>query len=217
MFNKKKNMMKNNITESKPNNIVSGTTIKGEVITNGDFRIDGTLIGSINCKGKIVIGQTGTIEGEVICQNADIDSLYSWLNTTRDTIDAPVLRNHDITRLSYNESHGPSRLMLVLVAAQRKGWFKRISPLSEGWDWQPGDSAQLDATLWDTCVDARIVGHGRIAKQSSSSVPALQAQLQALQRENRALRAHNEELSAENCILRPWYITGLGELLDLRT
>ena len=152
-----------------------------------------------------------------ICQNADIDSLYSWLNTTRDTIDAPVLRNHDITRLSYNESHGPSRLMLVLVAAQRKGWFKRISPLSEGWDWQPGDSAQLDATLWDTCVDARIVGHGRIAKQSSSSVPALQAQLQALQRENRALRAHNEELSAENCLLRPWYITGLGELLDLRT
>ena len=72
MFNKKKSTMKNNITESKPNNIVSGTTIKGEIITNGDFRIDGTLIGSINCKGKIVIGQTGTIEGEVICQNADI-------------------------------------------------------------------------------------------------------------------------------------------------
>ena len=72
MFNKKINMMKNNITESKPNNIVSGTTIKGEITTNGDFRIDGTLIGSINCKGKIVIGQTGTIEGEVICQNADI-------------------------------------------------------------------------------------------------------------------------------------------------
>lgn len=72
MFNKKKNNMKNNITESKPNNIVSGTTIKGEITTNGDFRIDGTLIGSINCKGKIVIGQTGTIEGEVVCQNADI-------------------------------------------------------------------------------------------------------------------------------------------------
>jgi len=72
MFKKKINMAKNNITESKPNNIVAGTTIKGEITTNGDFRIDGTLIGSINCKGKIVIGQTGTIEGEVICQNADI-------------------------------------------------------------------------------------------------------------------------------------------------
>ena len=72
MFKKKIDMAKNNIAETKPNNIVSGTTIKGEIITNGDFRIDGTLIGSINCKGKIVIGQTGTIEGEVICQNADI-------------------------------------------------------------------------------------------------------------------------------------------------
>lgn len=65
-------MSKNNITETKPNNIVAGTTIKGEITADGDFRIDGTLIGSINCKGKIVIGQTGSIEGEVICQNADI-------------------------------------------------------------------------------------------------------------------------------------------------
>ncbi len=64
-------MAKNNIAEAKPNTIVSGTTIKGEVTTTGDFRIDGTLIGSINCKGKIVVGQTGTVEGEIECQNAD--------------------------------------------------------------------------------------------------------------------------------------------------
>ena len=48
-----KDMAKNNIIEAKPNTIVSGTTIKGEVDSSGDFRIDGTLIGSINCKGKI--------------------------------------------------------------------------------------------------------------------------------------------------------------------
>jgi len=65
-------MAKNNIIETKPNTIVSGTVIKGEITANGDFRIDGSLIGSINCKGKIVIGQTGSIEGEVNCQNADI-------------------------------------------------------------------------------------------------------------------------------------------------
>ncbi len=64
-------MAKNNIIEAKPNTIVSGTTIKGEISTNGDFRIDGKLIGSINCKGKIVVGQTGSIEGEIECQNAD--------------------------------------------------------------------------------------------------------------------------------------------------
>ena len=49
----------------------SGTVVKGEIKLNGDFRIDGMFIGSINCKGKIVVGNTGVIEGEIICQNAD--------------------------------------------------------------------------------------------------------------------------------------------------
>lgn len=73
MFQKKQKIMaKNNLSETKPNTIVSGTVIKGEIITDGDFRIDGTLVGSISSKGKIVIGQSGSIEGEIICQNADI-------------------------------------------------------------------------------------------------------------------------------------------------
>jgi cytoskeletal protein CcmA (bactofilin family) len=49
----------------------SGTIVKGEIKLNGDFRIDGTFIGSIQCKGKVVVGTTGVIEGEIICQNAD--------------------------------------------------------------------------------------------------------------------------------------------------
>ena len=49
----------------------SGTVVKGEIKLNGDFRIDGMFIGSINCKGKIVVGASGVIEGEIICQNAD--------------------------------------------------------------------------------------------------------------------------------------------------
>lgn len=65
-------MAKTNIVEAKPNTIVTGTIIKGDVIASGDFRIDGSLIGSINCKGKIVVGETGSIEGEIECQNADL-------------------------------------------------------------------------------------------------------------------------------------------------
>ena len=49
----------------------AGTVVKGEIKLNGDFRIDGMFIGSINCKGKVVVGNTGVIEGEIICQNAD--------------------------------------------------------------------------------------------------------------------------------------------------
>lgn len=73
MFKKKQqNMAKNNMVETKPNTIVSGTKIKGEITADGDFRIDGLLAGSINCKGKIVIGQSGSVDGEIVCQNADI-------------------------------------------------------------------------------------------------------------------------------------------------
>ena len=65
-------MAKGNEMETPNINILStGTTIKGDIKSNGDIRIDGTLIGSVNSKGKIVIGSTGNIEGEVVCQNAD--------------------------------------------------------------------------------------------------------------------------------------------------
>lgn len=52
-----------------------GTTIKGEINTNGDFRVDGTLIGSINTKGKIIVGESGIIEGEIKCKNADVSGV----------------------------------------------------------------------------------------------------------------------------------------------
>lgn len=53
-------------------NIVgAGTTIKGEVNTDSDIRIDGTLIGTLNAKGKLIVGKSGKIDGEVNCRNAD--------------------------------------------------------------------------------------------------------------------------------------------------
>jgi len=66
-------MIKNNLPESQTiNQIGSGTTIKGEIKSNGDFRIDGSLNGSIELKGKIVVGESGKVEGEINCQNAVI-------------------------------------------------------------------------------------------------------------------------------------------------
>ncbi|MBE9492298.1 MAG: polymer-forming cytoskeletal protein [Bacteroidetes bacterium] len=66
-------MAKNNIPESQTiNQLGSGTVIKGDIKSNGDFRIDGTLIGTIESKGKIVIGTSGNVEGEITCQNAVI-------------------------------------------------------------------------------------------------------------------------------------------------
>lgn len=68
-----KGMAKNSNSENPSVNIIgAGTVIEGDITTNGDMRIDGSLTGSINVKGKLVVGPSGSIEGEIICQNADI-------------------------------------------------------------------------------------------------------------------------------------------------
>ncbi len=54
------------------NIIGAGTIIEGEINTNGDIRVDGTLTGKLNVKGRLVLGVSGQIDGEVVCQNADI-------------------------------------------------------------------------------------------------------------------------------------------------
>ncbi len=54
------------------NLIGAGTSINGDISCESDIRIDGNLTGNINSKGKIVVGNTGSIKGEVICKNADI-------------------------------------------------------------------------------------------------------------------------------------------------
>jgi cytoskeletal protein CcmA (bactofilin family) len=54
------------------NLIGNGTSITGDIKSNGDVRIDGTLKGNISISGKLVVGASGNIEGNVICQNADI-------------------------------------------------------------------------------------------------------------------------------------------------
>ncbi len=54
------------------NKIVTGTVINGDIKSNGDIRIDGSLIGTLHSKAKVVLGPSGSIEGEITCKNADI-------------------------------------------------------------------------------------------------------------------------------------------------
>jgi cytoskeletal protein CcmA (bactofilin family) len=77
MFNKnnKENNAMTKGTEnasSSINLIGAGTVIEGDIRSNGDIRIDGTVYGSVSSKAKVVIGTTGVIEGDVNSQNADV-------------------------------------------------------------------------------------------------------------------------------------------------
>jgi cytoskeletal protein CcmA (bactofilin family) len=61
----------------KTNRIVEGTTIKGDIISQADFRLDGELIGNFQSSGKIVIGPAGSVTGDIVCKNADIEGKFN--------------------------------------------------------------------------------------------------------------------------------------------
>lgn len=69
MFNSAKNQ---NVDAGSINLLGSGTKINGDINSNGDFRIDGHLLGNITISGKLVLGNTGRIEGNIQCTNADL-------------------------------------------------------------------------------------------------------------------------------------------------
>lgn len=52
--------------------ISSGTVIKGEIMSPYDIRIDGTFEGKVQTKGRVVVGETADVKGEVICENVDL-------------------------------------------------------------------------------------------------------------------------------------------------
>lgn len=72
MFNKNKEEEANAALRVM-NQFGNGTTLNGDITTEGDIRIDGKVNGSITSKAKTVVGATGVIEGDIFCQNAYID------------------------------------------------------------------------------------------------------------------------------------------------
>lgn len=54
-------------------NIISkGTFIQGDIQSEGDIRIDGKVKGVVSSKSKVVVGNDGIVEGDIVCTNADI-------------------------------------------------------------------------------------------------------------------------------------------------
>jgi len=70
-------MAKMGETEStnKINMIGVGTTIEGSISSSENIRFDGNLVGNLNTKGKLFIGQTGKISGEIRCKNCEVEGV----------------------------------------------------------------------------------------------------------------------------------------------
>ena len=61
------------VSPGKINSIMEGTSIEGEIKSDSNIRVDGRVKGTVNARGRVIVGQTGIIEGEVICQSSDIE------------------------------------------------------------------------------------------------------------------------------------------------
>lgn len=74
MFSEKKEKMPQILER---NIIGANTTIVGDITSEGDFRIDGKVDGTIKTIGRVVIGKSGSATGKVECTNADIEGKFS--------------------------------------------------------------------------------------------------------------------------------------------
>lgn len=54
------------------NALTAGSKIIGTIIADSDVRLDGTVEGDLECTGKVVIGEQGSLKGSIVCQNAEI-------------------------------------------------------------------------------------------------------------------------------------------------
>jgi cytoskeletal protein CcmA (bactofilin family) len=68
------------------NRIVEGTHIQGDIKSDSNIRIDGKVIGNIQTSGRLVIGVSGHIEGEIQCQNADIEGMFQGRITVQEQL-----------------------------------------------------------------------------------------------------------------------------------
>ena len=62
----------NTVNVNSVSRISAGTVIKGEIQSPYDLRVDGTFEGKIQTKGRVVIGETAIIKGDIICENIDL-------------------------------------------------------------------------------------------------------------------------------------------------
>ena len=77
----------------------AGTTITGDINSNGDIRINGILTGNLSTKGRVIIGESGKIKGDINCKNADILGFVEGRLTVTDllTLKATANVNGEVT------------------------------------------------------------------------------------------------------------------------
>ena len=83
MFGKKE---KNKEPTGELNVLGEGTTIEGSLVSNGDLRIDWKVKGNVTTQGKCVLGQSGSILGDIKAKSCDISGTVTGSIKVVDTL-----------------------------------------------------------------------------------------------------------------------------------
>ena len=73
-------------TGSEHNTLAFGTKVVGDIHAENDFRLDGSVEGTIVCKGKIIVGPKGVMSGTMTCANADVLGVVKGKVIVSDTL-----------------------------------------------------------------------------------------------------------------------------------
>ncbi|MBR5562756.1 MAG: polymer-forming cytoskeletal protein [Bacteroidales bacterium] len=76
----------NSVNVNSVSRISAGTVIKGEIQSPYDLRIDGTFEGKIQTKGRVVVGESAIIKGNIICENVDLWGIVEGDLFVKDTL-----------------------------------------------------------------------------------------------------------------------------------
>ncbi|MDR6299842.1 bactofilin family protein [Mesonia maritima] len=90
MFSENKKNRQSGEASKEQNKIAQGTVITGDLEATGSFRIEGTIEGNLKTPGKVVVGKTGFINGEIECEYADFEGKFSGKLKVKETL---TLRN----------------------------------------------------------------------------------------------------------------------------
>ena len=127
--------------------ISTNTRIKGELSSSNDLRIDGYFEGKIISKGRIVIGETAEVCGEIVCTNADVWGKLKGDLFVKDTL--------SLKKGSKADGNLNIKRIVVELGASFNGTCKMIN------ECRPGESGgSEDAERRKAQIDVSWAAHG---------------------------------------------------------
>jgi cytoskeletal protein CcmA (bactofilin family) len=89
----KQDFQKGKSKSTERNVIAKNSIFVGDITSDGDSRVDGTLEGTLKTNGRVIIGAEGFIKGTVESTNADIEGKFSGQLIVAETLTIKATAN----------------------------------------------------------------------------------------------------------------------------